>query len=149
MNNDHSQSAAGRSRGLDVAATSLGAAGGVVGGWCLGLMVGANSEAVLFSFSALGGVAGGYRGYKNGPILVSGGVLIFGGVTGVGFLLGIIDGDCGGPCQYLAFPGTLVAATAGGYLGYRIWRARESERNYAIIPTIAPNGSGLKFVGQF
>jgi len=149
-----------RSGGLDVAATSMGVAGGLVGGWFLGFTVcssvaggigycgeSANSDAILLTFSALGGLAGGYRGYKNGPILVSGGAIAFGGVTGIGLLLGSFSG-CDS-CGYLAFPGAVLAATGGGYLGYRIRRARESARNYAIIPTIAPSGSGFKFVGQF
>lgn len=148
------------SGGLNVAATSMGVAGGVVGGWFLGFTVcssvaggiehcgeSANSDAILLTFSALGAIAGGYRGYKNGPILISGGALAFGGVTGIGLLLGSFSG-CDS-CSYLAVPGSLLAGTAGGYLGYRIRKARESTGNYAIIPTIAPSESGLRFVGQF
>jgi hypothetical protein len=134
-----------------IGATSLGATGGLFGGYIAGFMVCdaggfasqvdcfAPDHSVVFLGTVLGGIAGGYRGYKNGRVaIVVGGVL-------TGSLIGAIAASN----SDIGLPVFVLSATSLGYLGNRLWRARESERNYAIIPTIAPNGSGLKFVGQF
>ena len=139
-----------------VVATSMGTAGGIVGGYavavagCVGSGGGGDmgldcivSPANL-AISVLGGGAGGYYGYKNNGTVVTIGGSVLGAVAGMPVAL-LADNS-----RYwqLAVPVVLLSATAGGYLGYRLWRVREAgEASYSLSPFWDQERAGLMVSG--
>jgi hypothetical protein len=135
-----------RSGGLDVAATSLAAAGGLFG-----------TASVMFLHCGLGGpgicddkistliilgggVGGGYLGYKNGRVAI-----VVGGVLTGGLIGGIASSH-----SDIGLPVFVLSATSLGYLGYRIWRARESDGDrYSLLPYWDEERSGVILSGRF
>ena len=135
-----------------IAATSLGATGGVLvvpvlptlG--CINKAHYDNSVVLETCFvigigtSVLGGIAGAHFGKKNvGLVVVGGGALLFG-------VLGTVPGEAFGATAH----GFLLGATAGGYLGYRLWKARESDgEQYSLLPYWDEERSGVMLSGRF
>jgi hypothetical protein len=134
------------------AATVLGAVGGVLvvpilpTALCLAYATDYDALAgclVLgLGTSVFGGMSGAYLGNKNvGLVVVGGGALSLGAL---GAVLGIDEGFGG------VISGSLLGATAGGYLGYRIWRARESDGDrYSLLPYWDEERSGVMVSGRF
>ena len=139
----------GGKEGRSLAAIALGFSGGLVvgyaggvtvcelaghggGAWGLGCLV---DNSAVFTVSVLTGIVGAPLGYKNvGPAVVGGGSLFFG-------VLGSGVGE---------WPGFFLGATAGGYLGYRVWKARESDgEQYSLLPYWDEERSGVVLSGHF
>ena len=139
-----------------VVATSMGTVGGIVGGYavavagCLGSGGGGDYDLecigspVHLAISVLGGGAGGYYSYKNNGTVVTIGGTVLGAVAGTPVAL-LADNS-----RYwqLAVPVVLLSATAGGYLGYRLWRVREAgEASYSLSPFWDQERAGLMVSG--
>ena len=131
------------------AATSLGAIGGLgasyIGGFIVCNQLGERDwtdcryHPAVFAGALLGGVASGYGGYKNGPLALVFGGVFSGSVVGA-FASGIADNG-------IPF---FLGASAGGYLGYRLWKVREaSGSRYSLSPYWDEKKSGVVLSGQF
>ena len=131
------------------AATLFGTVGGVLVGYSLPTAMclsGTDLEGIFACLGlgtisgVFGGLVGGKLGEQNvGPVVVGGGALFFGvlGALPAGDFKAIV-------------PGFLLGATAGGYLGYRLWRSRESDgEQYSLLPYWDEKKSGVVLSGRF
>ena len=141
-----------------ISATAMGTAGGIVSGFtsvffiCFQLEGGdlggwdCMSTPSVLGGGLAGGLAGGYLGYQNNRAVLSVGGSVSGFVLGMGLLLFI---DPSG-VDDLAIPVALLSATAGGYLGHRLWKVREANgARYSLSPYLHDEGSGLMLAGRF
>jgi len=132
-----------------IAATSLGATGGLGGTYIAGFIActafgerdwsDCRDHPVVLAGAILGGIGGGYVGHENGPFSLVFGGLVSGGVMGA-FAAEVSD---------LRLPFYLGTA-AGGYLGYRLWRVRESDgERSALLPYRDRERTGVMLSGRF
>jgi len=137
-----------------IAATSLGAAGGMIGTYTAGLIacdlggfggdwgvLNCFDNPVVLTVAVAGGLIGGERGYSNKAF-----PLVFGGVSLGAFIavtVSEIDVD-------MTLPALLLSPTSLGYLGYRLWRSRESDgERYSLLPYRDSERTGVMLSGRF
>ncbi len=140
-----------------IASTAIGTSAGVVVGFpsgvaiCLPLTGGGGvlgleciAHPVTVVSTVLVGIGGGYLGYKNNGLVLPIAGAILGGTAGL-LTTTILNAE--GP---ELVPIVLLSATAGGYLGYRLWRSGEpSEPQASLSPYLHDEGSGLLLSGRF
>ena len=137
-----------------IAATSMGATGGMVGTYTAGLIacdlggfggdwgvLNCFDNPVVLTVAVAGGVIGGERGYSNNAFSI-----VFGGVSLGAFIAAAVSEI--DPDMFL--PALLLSPTSLGYLGYRLWRSRESDgERYALLPYRDRERTGVMLSGRF
>ena len=79
-----------------------------------------------------------------------GGVLVVPVLPTTLCLISATDYDTLTGCLVLGLGASVLGATAGGYLGYLIWRARESDGDrYSVLPYWDEERSGVMLSGRF
>jgi len=146
-----------------ISATAIGAAGGVVSGFIAGgaICEVSGKGGKIFAYdcvsdfdveaygvlagTVLGGLAGGYWGHQNNRVVVT-----FGGSVSalvLGTALWLWDYNY---ADETFIPVVVLSTSAGGYLGHRLWKARETQGNrYSLSPYLHDEGSGLVLTGRF
>jgi len=133
-----------------IAATSLGAAGGMIGTYTAGLIacdlggfggdwgvLNCLDNPAVLVVALTGGIIGGERGYSNKAF-----PLVFGCVSLGAFIVVVSDTDKWVPL--------LWGSPSLGYLGYRLWRVRESDgERYALLPYRDRERTGVMLSGRF
>lgn len=136
-----------------IASTAIGTSAGVVVGFTSGvaicLIIGGGYECpahpVTVVSTVLGGVGSGYLGYKNNVLVLPTGGAMLGATAGL--LTSSAISNASGP---ELLPIMVLSTTAGGYLGYRLWRSGEtSEPQASLSPYLHEEGSGFILSGRF
>ena len=154
---DHAERRHPKSASKAIASTAIGTSAGVVVGFTSGVAicltiggggeygVGCIAHPVTAVTTVLGVVGGGYFGYKNNVLVLPIGGAMLGATAGL--LTSSAISNASGP---ELLPIMVLSTTAGGYLGYRLWRSGEtSEPQASLSPYLHEEGSGFILSGRF